>query len=451
MNIYLLSIGVGAIIGLFTNWIAIVMLFRPHREYRLFGRRLPLTPGLIPRRQQELADKLGEVVQEDLLTPEGIATSLQRPKVAYAVQKAATAALARTLAEAPTVGALARKWLGDGGTERLEAALVAKTVAYLRTEDGRAKLGQLADSLFDHLRGALSEDGLQQVLTKGVAGALQERLTAGGLTWQDALPTGARTLVEERLQAQVRPLLEGAARFLEEPNVVVAISTMLQEKVENIPLIGPMAKGFLTPERVAADIVPRIQNVVVSGTTEQLLRDKLHEQVQGFWQHPIGRYLGQLSQQELSEVVGGLLRHVLTRALAEGSGTKEQFRTLLVEGVAAGANERTVADLLRRLLGAVEAIDLRVLHDRHAEKVERLVAGAWAFLRDRLIASMPELLEAVAIRDVVRDQVASYPIPTLERLILSVVNRELRLITILGGVLGAIIGFFQALLAQLAA
>ena len=36
---------VGAVIGYFTNMIAVKMLFFPHEEKRIFGHRVPFTPG----------------------------------------------------------------------------------------------------------------------------------------------------------------------------------------------------------------------------------------------------------------------------------------------------------------------------------------------------------------------------------------------------------------------
>jgi len=83
MNIiqFLLPPILGGIIALSTNWIAIKMLFRPHREIRLFGFRLPFTPGLIPKERSRLARKLGEAVSVHLLTPDVLASKLADPSV----------------------------------------------------------------------------------------------------------------------------------------------------------------------------------------------------------------------------------------------------------------------------------------------------------------------------------------------------------------------------------
>ena len=63
---------VGAVIGGFTNLLAIRMLFRPYKPIFIFGKQVPLTPGLIPKRQDELAKQLGKLVVDHLITPESI-------------------------------------------------------------------------------------------------------------------------------------------------------------------------------------------------------------------------------------------------------------------------------------------------------------------------------------------------------------------------------------------
>lgn len=55
---------VGAVIGYITNDIAIRMLFRPHRAIYIGKWRLPFTPGIVPRRKDQLAAILGEAIVE---------------------------------------------------------------------------------------------------------------------------------------------------------------------------------------------------------------------------------------------------------------------------------------------------------------------------------------------------------------------------------------------------
>jgi uncharacterized membrane protein YheB (UPF0754 family) len=67
---YLVPPLAGLVIGYFTNDLAIKMLFRPYRPYRLWGRQLPFTPGLIPQNQPRLARQIAQTIMGSLLTPE---------------------------------------------------------------------------------------------------------------------------------------------------------------------------------------------------------------------------------------------------------------------------------------------------------------------------------------------------------------------------------------------
>lgn len=69
---YILPPLVGAAIGYITNWIAVKMLFRPLYPKYIGKRRLPFTPGIIPRRKDSLARAIGKAVGEELLTKEDL-------------------------------------------------------------------------------------------------------------------------------------------------------------------------------------------------------------------------------------------------------------------------------------------------------------------------------------------------------------------------------------------
>lgn len=63
---------VGAVIGYFTNFLAVKMLFRPLHEIKIGNFRLPFTPGIIPKGKDRLAKALGAAVGENLLTKEDL-------------------------------------------------------------------------------------------------------------------------------------------------------------------------------------------------------------------------------------------------------------------------------------------------------------------------------------------------------------------------------------------
>lgn len=72
----IIMMGIGALIGGITNSLAIKMLFRPHEAKYIGAFKIPFTPGLIPKRKDELAKQLGKMVVEHLITVEGIQNKL---------------------------------------------------------------------------------------------------------------------------------------------------------------------------------------------------------------------------------------------------------------------------------------------------------------------------------------------------------------------------------------
>jgi uncharacterized membrane protein YheB (UPF0754 family) len=78
---------IGALIGGFTNHLAIKMLFRPHEAKYIGSWRVPFTPGLIPKRRDELAKQFGKTVTNYLLTPETFKKKLLTPDMEEKAEK----------------------------------------------------------------------------------------------------------------------------------------------------------------------------------------------------------------------------------------------------------------------------------------------------------------------------------------------------------------------------
>ena len=69
---------IAALVGWFTNFIAVKMLFYPKEPVRLLG--LYTLQGIFPKNQQEVADKIGKMVAEELLSSEDLKEKLNNPE-----------------------------------------------------------------------------------------------------------------------------------------------------------------------------------------------------------------------------------------------------------------------------------------------------------------------------------------------------------------------------------
>lgn len=86
MNIQLITGPlIGAVIGLFTNGVAIKMLFRPLKPIYLDKKnkkyRVPFTPGLIPKEKSRLASAIGRIISTKLLDSETIKKAILSEEV----------------------------------------------------------------------------------------------------------------------------------------------------------------------------------------------------------------------------------------------------------------------------------------------------------------------------------------------------------------------------------
>ncbi|MEK7841662.1 MAG: DUF445 family protein, partial [Deltaproteobacteria bacterium] len=75
----------GAVIGWFTNYVAIKMLFRPYRPVNLLGYKLQ---GLIPKRRQEIAAGIAKTIERELISAKDFATILEGIEWKEDVEKA---------------------------------------------------------------------------------------------------------------------------------------------------------------------------------------------------------------------------------------------------------------------------------------------------------------------------------------------------------------------------
>ncbi len=88
MNIIVLSssVGIGALIGYVTNYVAIKLLFRPYKPVKL-GNITIFPQGVIPREKKSLARKVGNTVKEYILSEEEIRKIVTTSEVREEIEK----------------------------------------------------------------------------------------------------------------------------------------------------------------------------------------------------------------------------------------------------------------------------------------------------------------------------------------------------------------------------
>mgnify|MGYP002520647985 FL=1 len=153
----------GAVIGLGTNYLAVKMLFRPLYPKKLFGIRLPFTPGIIPKRKAALAHAIGAAVGEQLFTAEDIEETFRNPKTRDTIIQE----ICRILEEIPADTAIER--IGDQLSNRLTelqiGQIIAEKGAQILREKAKGSMFALNDRLIQSIAapiGSQIEDYLRE-------------------------------------------------------------------------------------------------------------------------------------------------------------------------------------------------------------------------------------------------------------------------------------------------
>ncbi len=85
MYSYILPPIIGAFIGYLTNYVAIKLLFRPHRPISILGFTIQ---GLIPKRREEIARSIAHTIERELISSKDIASVLDAVNWKEDVEKA---------------------------------------------------------------------------------------------------------------------------------------------------------------------------------------------------------------------------------------------------------------------------------------------------------------------------------------------------------------------------
>jgi uncharacterized membrane protein YheB (UPF0754 family) len=135
---------VGGLIGWLTNYLAIKMLFHPRHPTFFLWFRLQ---GVVPRRQRDLALKIGAVVEEELLKSEDILKAINTEELRAHLAAVVESRLDRFLREKLLRGEfLYERVLAREGFQRVKRSLVTELVNLFPLEV-EATLTQLVEKV----------------------------------------------------------------------------------------------------------------------------------------------------------------------------------------------------------------------------------------------------------------------------------------------------------------
>ncbi|WP_414052280.1 DUF445 domain-containing protein [Macrococcus animalis] len=361
---------IGALIGGFTNYIAIKMLFRPFEPKFLFGKQLPFTPGLIPKRRNELSVKMGEMMTEHLLTPEIFKEKLMTPQTETIIKDFIVRQI-QTLKEG--------EYSIDDFAKRFDIDL--------------AKLGN-----------AKLRNQLAQVIDKAV-------LTHKDETIESLLPADLRGKLDVQVDSLSPMIMQKLRDYINSAKGYNDMMQMIDRFFMEKGRLVSMIQMFMTKEMIADRVIKEFNAL----SREEKLNKIIETEVQREYEHLLLKQPSNfISDKEISVIKENLIDQIITQV---------------------DLNRYTNTPLIQLAPKAFEYME--------GAGSDKFVHYAISKTSDNIA----EILEKVHIAEIVKQQIDNFELSFLEKLVIEISNKELKMITFLGFVLGGVIGLVQGVIA----
>jgi uncharacterized membrane protein YheB (UPF0754 family) len=506
---WLLPPVLGAVIGYVTNAIAIRMLFRPLREIRVLGVRLPLTPGVIPRQRLQLADNIGQMVARELLDEQTVHRQLTsagfQDRIRVNIEQFLSDLLASPLSRLRLED---RELLVSSVETFLEEALygffssrsfihgvrtiVGRLVGSLSGKRLEELLGsaRLAGFLRDRLLPALGQPDVRRRLAHFLKRWLEER-AAEERPIGSVVPAEAVHVAVRILRALMPSLFDAVFRWLDEEGtreeLTVRGKRLLRQVLERLNLLQRFLISAGQFDRTLENRMPKIIEDALEELRDYAYRpetmdslEKVVEEGLDRWRStPSRRALGSLGPETAATAVERLLQGLEDPAIRERLASG-------IERLLSRQGRRTVGELLSRTLRVQEQeiVDFsttQVLGYLSRRETSRAIAAEVVAFSKRFVeenqertlrelfhvgpelqqktgailtaqllrivdARLPALIESFDVRELVVQKINNLDVAQVEKLLMMVIARHLKWINIFGALLGAIIGFSQMVL-----
>jgi len=425
----------GAVIGYSTNSLAIRMLFRPLKPWRLFGLHIPLTPGVIPAKRHELAENIGAMVGDHLLTSEEVARGVASPRFQEDLSRLINTKLESFFDQefGPIITAVPPRFQGylAAGvkvlrwrfSKHIRAFLDSETFAETVRREARQQLDDLGRykgselisrsaqaSIHAAVRTALDRVAQDPALQETLTRFLEERWTGflerdGRLC--DILPHGLDQLLLSLLDRQVPRLLAGLAETAQQPEVRATLASKVSEALfRMVQQLGPLASflsGFLPQDKLEehlgrffAEKGDELGDWLLQPEVQERAASLVRARAEEFLSRPVREHLAELDPETVRQGVRSL-----SCWMAKGITSRRGLTVIAdaMETMLAQELDRPVADVLRRFTGGEG-------HRNVADKAALLVTD---WLRSRQAKRLIDQL----VKELVETRVLSLPVGKL--------------------------------------
>ena len=384
----LLSCFLGAVIGYITNWLAIKMLFRPHKEVRIFGIKMPFTPGVIPKERYRIAKNIGDTVGKHLLTDKVIKEKLLNDDIKQEISNSVLELLS---------------------FEKIQVEQVAKLI--YKTEYDN-KISNMEDWLTIAINKEISKKDNQTIAIKYMENHIKNNYYNKPI--ESIVSNNTNEIIMSVVNDKFPILIEKAKSIKDNPIIEEKIKEAIDDFVIN--KLGALGAMFVKTDSIYSGICEKWDEKLDEEETRELLKDKIHRMISEIMLKQPNELL---NEEQLDSVVNELLGQV-------------------INNISNIINENNIKQWVHIFVLQILKTEI-IITEQMKNNVKDIVVNQW----DSIVNNrMGKFIKSIDIPDMIEKEMNRLDIAEIENILLLIVKKELSAITWFGALLGFIMGLF---------
>lgn len=479
---------VGGIIGYITNWLAIKMLFRPYREIKVLGIKLPFTPGLIPKERNRIAKSIGETVGVNLLSPDVVTNALSSPEMNENINRWIKDNLYKLRENHNTINSILMMQGHEKNQEiinYLNEKITNSIFSKINKKEFKDNIVDFAEDILYNKYGAqvqglmleqinmivtdlLNSEGLKNEIESGIQSILA-KIKDDDRTLYEALPESIINSIENYIDKEQDAIVAGIVDIIKGPEIQDKLKSALAEIVnQNVNKVITM---FITPEQISEKLLLSIEKYIdspeVDGTIIYIVKNSidkiLSHKVQDIGQDALNivsngegiifsdLVMAYISNEHKQEK---LLSFIKEKLETENMIIKTKVLDIISNGIDYILNlpefHENLGDIVNQTLVHILNQPISSLfNDLSMNNVDSITESLNVGFHSLVNTHLPDIITSMNISSIVEQQINSFDVEYTEELILDIAKKELSAITWVGALLGIIIGLSTPLLQML--
>ncbi len=463
---------VGGVIGYTTNWLAIKMIFKPHEPKYVFGIKIPFTPGVIAKERKRISKNIGKTLEEEVLTKDDLNKFLIDAKLGESIDTFFLDYIrdnndltiksfvdekfsidTKQEVEKIIISNL-ENYINSEDFQKVTNILVEKTLEYISSEDVSSKVKLEINNIIDEVLNKVMDYSKSEDFHNYISNKLD--------SWFENIGKSEKT-VEQSFKDVSLEIKHHIKNNLPKYNSVIneylsteastdfhiEVKKLLQKMLK--ANLNPMFMGFIDIDSIYKSGIYKLNEYLdneenypeilyyVDGIVEKVVNQKVSKIVDNLPKETIKKEIPLVIKNAITsnEVFGMLLNtmkidenYISSMLHKNKDSLEEVFYKFIKKSI-----ESNVYEISEYITIKLININIPRLVDKYNFKISSLNN------LDNIIFKITSfVVEKLEISNIVENKLNEIEINKVEEIILSVVQKELKYITMLGGLLGFIIG-----------